>query len=215
MSSRCPTSGAHRCWTRTCGWLEENWPDRRGRRPNRCCVGRRPGRQRALPRLPAGRRAGLGDGDRSGPRELDVAWMIFAHMVFQELAGLAGLPGLPEVMREDDVRATYQRLTGVELGDLHWFYVYSGVMWALRVHAHRRAPGALRRDRETRRRRVAFYHASAAENADRRGSADARTARRIPGTPSSRSRSRGRGPRTATSTTAPTSTPTTAPATSS
>ncbi len=65
-----------------------------------------------------------------GPRELDVAWMIFAHMVFQELAGLATLPGLPEVMREHDVRATYQRLTGVEIGDLHWFYVYSGVMWA-------------------------------------------------------------------------------------
>ena len=65
-----------------------------------------------------------------GPRELDVAWMIYAHMVFQELTGLAGLPGLPEVMREDDVRATYQRLTGVEVGDLHWFYVYSGVMWA-------------------------------------------------------------------------------------
>lgn len=65
-----------------------------------------------------------------GPRELDVAWMIFAHMVFQELAGLATLPGLPEVMREDDVRATYARLTGVEVDDLHWFYVYSGVMWA-------------------------------------------------------------------------------------
>jgi aminoglycoside phosphotransferase (APT) family kinase protein len=65
-----------------------------------------------------------------GPRELDVAWMIYAHMVFQELTGLAGLPGLPEVMREDDVRATYQRLTDVEVGDLHWFYVYSGVMWA-------------------------------------------------------------------------------------
>lgn len=65
-----------------------------------------------------------------GPRELDVAWMIFAHMVFAELAGLAALPGLPEVLREDDVRATYRELTGVELGDLHWFYVYSGVMWA-------------------------------------------------------------------------------------
>jgi aminoglycoside phosphotransferase (APT) family kinase protein len=65
-----------------------------------------------------------------GPRELDVAWIIFAHMVFQELAGLATLPGLPEVMREEDVRATYQRLTGVEVADLHWFYVYSGVMWA-------------------------------------------------------------------------------------
>jgi aminoglycoside phosphotransferase (APT) family kinase protein len=65
-----------------------------------------------------------------GPRELDVAWMIYAHMVFQELTGLAGLPGLPEVMREEDVRATYQRLTRAEIGDLRWFYVYSGVMWA-------------------------------------------------------------------------------------
>ena len=66
-----------------------------------------------------------------GPREIDVAWMIFAHMVFQELTGLAGMPGLPEVMRESDVRATYQRLTGVEVGDLQWFYVYCGVIWAL------------------------------------------------------------------------------------
>lgn len=65
-----------------------------------------------------------------GPRELDVGWLIFAHMVFQELAGLATLPGLPNVLREDDVRDTYRRLTGVELGDLRWFYAYSGVMWA-------------------------------------------------------------------------------------
>ena len=64
-----------------------------------------------------------------GPRELDVAWIIFAHMVFQELAGLAGLPGLPNVLREQDVRADYERRTGVELGDLRWFYVYSAVIW--------------------------------------------------------------------------------------
>ncbi|HEX7825289.1 MAG TPA: phosphotransferase family protein [Mycobacterium sp.] len=64
-----------------------------------------------------------------GPRELDMSWIIFAHMVFQELAGLAGLPGLPDVMREEDVRETYARLTGAELGDLKWFYVYSGVIW--------------------------------------------------------------------------------------
>ncbi len=66
-----------------------------------------------------------------GPRELDVAWIIFAHMVFQELAGLAQLPGLPEVLREEDVRATYERLSGVELGDLRWFYVYSAVIWCV------------------------------------------------------------------------------------
>ncbi len=64
-----------------------------------------------------------------GPREMDVAWIIFAHMVFQELAGLAGLPGLPDVMREEDVRTVYTEHSGVELGDLNWFYVYSGVIW--------------------------------------------------------------------------------------
>ena len=75
-----------------------------------------------------------------GPREMDVAWIIFAHMVFQELAGLAGLPGLPDVMREEDVRATYTNRSGVELGDLHWFFVYSGVIWAcvfMRTNARR------------------------------------------------------------------------------
>jgi aminoglycoside phosphotransferase (APT) family kinase protein len=66
-----------------------------------------------------------------GPRELDVAWLIFAHMVFQELTGLANLPGLPNVLREADVRRTYHRMTGVELGDLQWFYAYSGLMWAI------------------------------------------------------------------------------------
>jgi aminoglycoside phosphotransferase (APT) family kinase protein len=66
-----------------------------------------------------------------GPRELDVAWLIFAHKVFQELTGLAGLPGLPNVLREHDVRSTYHRMTGVELGELGWFYAYSGVMWAI------------------------------------------------------------------------------------
>ena len=66
-----------------------------------------------------------------GPRELDVAWIIFAHRVFQELAGLATLPGLPDVLREEDVRATYEQLTGATLGDLRWFHIYSGVIWCV------------------------------------------------------------------------------------
>jgi len=64
-----------------------------------------------------------------GPREFDVAWIIFAHMVFQELAKLAGLPGMPDFLREEDVRATYRDLTGIEDNNLDWFYVYSGVVW--------------------------------------------------------------------------------------
>ena len=93
-----------------------------------------------------------------GPREMDAAWMVFAHMVFQELAGLAGMPGLPDFMREDDVKATYAEKTGVELGDLDWFYVYSGVIWCcvfMRTSARRVRFGEIEKpdDIET-----LFYH---------------------------------------------------------
>ncbi len=94
-----------------------------------------------------------------GPRELDVAWMIHAHMVFEELTKLAGLPGLPDVMREDDVRTTYQRFTGVEVGDLNWFYVYSGVMWAcvfMRTGARRVHFGEIEKPDDV---ESLFYHA--------------------------------------------------------
>jgi aminoglycoside phosphotransferase (APT) family kinase protein len=95
-----------------------------------------------------------------GPRELDVAWIIFAHMVFQELAGLAGLPGLPDVMREQDVRATYETLTGRALGDLRWFYVYSGVIWCvvfMRTGARRVRFGEIERPGDV---ESLFYHGS-------------------------------------------------------
>ncbi|MFG1929079.1 phosphotransferase family protein [Mycobacterium sp. NPDC048908] len=95
-----------------------------------------------------------------GPREMDVAWIIFAHMVFQELAGLAGLPGLPEFMREEDVKATYAELAGVELGDLHWFYVYSGVIWAcvfMRTSARRVRFGEIEKPDDV---ESLFYHGS-------------------------------------------------------
>jgi aminoglycoside phosphotransferase (APT) family kinase protein len=95
-----------------------------------------------------------------GPRELDVAWIIFAHMVFQELAGLAGLPGLPDVLREDDVRTTYEELTGATLGDLRWFYVYSGVIWCcvfMRTGARRVRFGEIEKPDDV---ESMFYHAS-------------------------------------------------------
>ncbi|OBG79931.1 aminoglycoside phosphotransferase [Mycobacterium sp. GA-1841] len=95
-----------------------------------------------------------------GPRELDVAWMIFAHMVFEELSGLAGLPGLPDVMREEDVRATYTELTGAQLGDLRWFYIYSGVIWCcvfMRTGARRVHFGEIEKPEDV---ETMFYHAS-------------------------------------------------------
>ncbi|ODQ93242.1 phosphotransferase family protein [Mycolicibacterium holsaticum] len=93
-----------------------------------------------------------------GPREMDAAWMIFAHMVFQELAGLAGLPGLPDFMREEDVKGTYAARTGVDLGDLQWFYVYSGVIWAcvfMRTSARRVRFGEIEQPEDV---ESLFYH---------------------------------------------------------
>jgi aminoglycoside phosphotransferase (APT) family kinase protein len=65
-----------------------------------------------------------------GPRELDVAWMVFAHRVFEEITSLLEMPGMPHFMRSDDVRATYAELSGVELGDLTWYEVHAAVNWA-------------------------------------------------------------------------------------
>lgn len=95
-----------------------------------------------------------------GPRELDVSWIIFAHMVFQELAGLAGMPGLPDVLTEQDVRASYERLTGARLGDLRWFYIYSGVIWCcvfMRTTARRVHFGEMDKPEDV---ESTFYHAS-------------------------------------------------------
>jgi len=79
--------------------------------------------------------------------------------VFQELCGLAALPGLPDVLREDDVRDTYRGLTGVELGDLSWFYTYSAVVWAcvfMRTGARRVRFGEIEKPDDV---ESLFYHA--------------------------------------------------------
>ncbi len=94
-----------------------------------------------------------------GPRELDVAWITYAHMVFQELATLAGLPGMPNFLREDDVRDTYRTLTGIEIGELNWFYVYAGVVWAcvfMRTGARRVHFGEIEKPTDI---EALFYHA--------------------------------------------------------
>ncbi|KWX56810.1 phosphotransferase family protein [Mycobacterium sp. NAZ190054] len=95
-----------------------------------------------------------------GPRELDLAWISFAHMVFQELTKLAGLPGMPDFLREDDVRATYRELTGVEVGELRWFHVYSAVVWCcvfMRTGARRVHFGEIEKPTDI---ETLFYHGS-------------------------------------------------------
>ena len=66
-----------------------------------------------------------------GPRQLDVSWMLFAHQVFESIAGALELPGMPHFLREDDVVASYQEASGVDLGDLTWYHVYNGLQWCI------------------------------------------------------------------------------------
>ena len=66
-----------------------------------------------------------------GPRELDVSWMVFAHQVFESIASMFELPGMPHFLREEDVLATYERLTGVRLGELTWYHLYNATAWCI------------------------------------------------------------------------------------
>ena len=67
----------------------------------------------------------------TGPRELDVSWLVFAHQVFESIAAVFELPGMPDFLREADVVAEYERVTGVRLAPLAWFHVRNAAQWCI------------------------------------------------------------------------------------
>jgi aminoglycoside phosphotransferase (APT) family kinase protein len=66
-----------------------------------------------------------------GPRELDVAWLICAHRVFEHLAHRFDAPGMPDFLRADDVAAGYEKRTGHRLRDLEFYMTYAALQWAI------------------------------------------------------------------------------------
>ncbi|HET7652434.1 MAG TPA: phosphotransferase family protein [Acidimicrobiales bacterium] len=66
-----------------------------------------------------------------GPRELDVAWMLFLHRFFEDIAVIAGFPGMPGFMRREDVAATYEELTGHRPRDLDFYTLYAALRHAI------------------------------------------------------------------------------------
>lgn len=66
-----------------------------------------------------------------GPPELDVAWTIFLHRFFQDLAEQMEMPGLPDMLRRDDVAASYQRAGGHEPRDLDFYLTYAALIHAV------------------------------------------------------------------------------------
>ena len=67
----------------------------------------------------------------TGPREIDLGWMIYLHRFLDDIAVQAGLPGMPHFMRTDDVIATYAVASGVEPRDMAFFTLYAALRHAV------------------------------------------------------------------------------------
>lgn len=67
----------------------------------------------------------------TGPRELDLGWMIFMHHFFDDIAVRYGQPGLGPFMNAGDAAAHYELLTGHAPVDLPWYQVYAAVRHAI------------------------------------------------------------------------------------
>jgi aminoglycoside phosphotransferase (APT) family kinase protein len=66
-----------------------------------------------------------------GPREVDLAWMIFLHEFFHDMAVGFGLPGMGDFMQRGAVIAEYEELTGHTVRNLDWFEVFAALRFAI------------------------------------------------------------------------------------
>ena len=61
------------------------------------------------------------------PPEVDLGWMCYLHLFFQDLAVQLGAAGLPDMFRPADVAATYADAAGHPVGDLRWHIAYAAM----------------------------------------------------------------------------------------
>ena len=63
----------------------------------------------------------------TGPRELDLGWMVYLHHFFQDFTPLVGVPGIPSMMRLDAAAATYAAASGHTPADLEFYTFYAAL----------------------------------------------------------------------------------------
>jgi aminoglycoside phosphotransferase (APT) family kinase protein len=61
------------------------------------------------------------------PPEVDLGWMCYLHLFFQDLAVDLGAPGLPDMFRPVDVARSYSALSGRPVKDLTWFIAFAAM----------------------------------------------------------------------------------------
>ncbi|MFG1922308.1 phosphotransferase family protein [Cryptosporangium sp. NPDC048952] len=112
----------------TFDWLEQHWPDDPGD-PVLCWGDARPGNV-------------IFDGFRPvavldwemccvGPREVDLAWMVFLHRFFQDVAEIFETPGIPHLFRVSDVVGTYEAASGATVKNFDFYLVYAALRHAI------------------------------------------------------------------------------------
>ena len=65
------------------------------------------------------------------PREIDLAWFIYLHRFFEDIANKYGLPGMPDFLRRDDVVAAYESMSGHQPRDLDFYFTYAALRYAI------------------------------------------------------------------------------------
>jgi aminoglycoside phosphotransferase (APT) family kinase protein len=63
----------------------------------------------------------------TGPREMDLGWMIYLHHFFQDFTPLVGLPGIPGMMGLDSAAATYASASGHRPRNLEIYAFYAAL----------------------------------------------------------------------------------------
>ncbi len=61
------------------------------------------------------------------PAEVDLGWMAYLHLFFQDLTTDLGAEGLPDFMTPGTLAARYQEASGREVGDLTWHIAYAAM----------------------------------------------------------------------------------------
>ena len=61
------------------------------------------------------------------PPEVDLGWMCYLHLFFQDLAVQLGAPGLPDMFRPADVRASLRGGLRSRPGGSHWHIAYAAI----------------------------------------------------------------------------------------
>jgi aminoglycoside phosphotransferase (APT) family kinase protein len=65
------------------------------------------------------------------PPEMDLAWMIFMHRAFEDMASEWGFPGMADFMKRDDVLSLYERLSGYTPRDFEFYAMCAGLRWGI------------------------------------------------------------------------------------